>query len=250
MRPGVGYSAVSRGLRTSRYQLGSLTSPYREWPLDESSNTETGGPGFAAAWEKRYGPGTMNSLGPDLAFKRWAGPGNEVKFMVSDALAWLYRTNRVALGGDTSNRDGLPTSQEVTDAQATGDTIWRDYMIAVLPGYREDNPLHFSDTSRPHGLQLDEHGNPPIDPFWNLPIYRFNDATQATPPVQPPPEPPPVTPPPVVPPVTPPPAPAKLVLSADARETLRLMVQWEGTTIKAGKQARLVRLKNEIEAQL
>lgn len=177
-RPGVGYSAVARGYRMSCFMQDNLGTPYICQPLNEASDWQSllpvGGPALVAAFEARYGKCTFGASCPGHSFKRWPGPGNEVKFMVSDALAWMYQTNPAALGGDTSNRDGIPTDQEVTDAQATNDQIWQQYMTTQLPGYASDKPIHYNNINELCGLQLVK-GQPPRDPFWGLAVYRFND---------------------------------------------------------------------------
>jgi hypothetical protein len=214
----------ARGLTQSCYQLDSLTAQYTCSPLDESwswdpapansnpawCNPQQGktcpAPTLAQAFEGRYGRCTIGSCIPDHFFKRFKGPSNEVKFMVRDALAWLYRTNRVALGGDTTGRSGVPTDQEVTDAQATDDQFYVAYMQSELDGYSEGKPKHYNDPTAACGLRP-----PVVDRQWGLSFWYFNDApcggvaptpTPAPTPVVDPSPPPPVATP--TPPINPP----------------------------------------------
>lgn len=215
---GVGYVPSQS---TSWYKLDNLDSAYTRYAMVMTSDPgkvgqspnefylNFGDPAVRAAFELRYGPNTTGQR-----FKRWIGPGNEVKSIVANALSWKY-------GG------GTPTEVEVTDAQATGDRVWHEFLMATEDGWTEARPVHFNDPTKPHGLQLDPNGNVPLNPFWGVPEYRFNDAEY----VPPPPPPPPVDPP-----------PAKLLcdpMPFEVKSTLTLIPKWKLKVLGGSKVTRL-----------
>jgi hypothetical protein len=175
-RAGVGYDPQARGLTLSRYQLDTLTSPFLSHPADFSARPDLAGahpdpygmdfsdPAVRAAIERRWGPGTATDR-----FKRWAGPGNEVRFVVHDALIWALAKRPELLGGDTANRNGQPTEVEITDVQAFNDgEIWVSYFQAELPGFSPERRVTICDPAKPSG-DGDE-----IQSFWGLPYYFHN----------------------------------------------------------------------------
>jgi hypothetical protein len=184
-RPGVGYDPQARGYTTSRYQLDTLLSPWLSYQADFSARPDLVGahpdpyfldfsdPAVAQAIERRWGPGTAS-----LRFKRWAGPGNEVRSLLRDALIWAWSKRPELLGGDVTNRNGEPTQVEITDVQAFNDSaLWIAYFQAELPGYSPENRVVICDTSKPGGDGQE------TDPFWGIPRYYHNTSQQ--PPVSP-----------------------------------------------------------------
>jgi hypothetical protein len=157
----------------SRYQLDSLGSSWQSYTIDWSARPDAGSaegainladPAAVTTAERRWGPGTF---GP--RFKRWEGPGNEVAFMVRDALVWAFQKHPELLGGDTSNRTGVPTAIEVVDAQAVDDRgIWVAYMQSELTGYSEEHRKTVCDAKLPAG------DGSYTDPFWGLDFYYHN----------------------------------------------------------------------------
>jgi hypothetical protein len=175
-QPGVGYDPQARGFLSTSYQLDTLSSPYLHHASDFSArpdlvghspnayHLEVGDPAVRDAFERRYGAFTAGSR-----FKRWIGPGNEVKFLVREALQWYFTTYPERLGGDTKGRNGEPTEVEVTDVQAFGDReIWERYFTEVLPGFSPDRRVTICDTSKPPGDGQEK------DPFWGLQYYYHN----------------------------------------------------------------------------
>lgn len=175
-RPGVGYNPQGRGLVMSNYILDLLSNPYQHYAADFTANPgEVGAapnpyainlsdPAVAAAYERRYGPFTATGR-----FKRWAGPGNEVKFLLKNALVWFYQNHPESLGGDTTARNGDPTEVEVTDVQAFDDRqIWVTYFEAELTGFSEGNRATVCDATVPPGDGQIQH------PFWGIPYYYTN----------------------------------------------------------------------------
>lgn len=175
-RPGVGYDPQARGLRTSRYQLDTLTSPFISYQADFSARPDLVGahpnaytlsfadPAVRAAYELRWGPGTSTTR-----LKRWAGPGNEVRFVLHDALVWAWTKHPELLGGDTSNRNGVPTEVEITDMQALNDTgLWVAYFESELPGFSADHRVVICDPAKPAGDGQE------TEPFWGIPYYFHN----------------------------------------------------------------------------
>jgi len=178
VRPGVGYDPQGRGLVTSRYQLDTLGSPWITYHMDFTAQPDSLGtwstPGVAALVERRWGPDTSTNR-----FKRWQGPGNEVASLLRDALVWAYANHPEILGGDTSNRDGVPTWVEMIDIQATNDTqLWHAFFAAELPGYSEEHRLTVCDANLPAG------DGTYMDPFWGLEYY-YHNTYVAPPPVSP-----------------------------------------------------------------
>lgn len=185
-RAGVGYDPHGRGLAVSHYQLDTLSSPYLHHVADFSANPgevgaspnpyllNFGDPAVTQAFELRYGPLTASNR-----FKRWIGPGNEVKFLLKNALAWHFQHHPEQLGGDTSGRNGEPTEVEVTDVQAFDDRdIWIAYFRAELTGFSPDRRATICDPARPLGDGEVSH------PFWGI-SYFFTNAYQLAPPVSP-----------------------------------------------------------------
>jgi hypothetical protein len=177
-RPGVGYDPQARGLRFSRYQLDTLTSPFVSYQVDFSARPDLVGahpnpygldrsdPAVVAAIELRWGPGTASTR-----LKRWAGPGNEVRYVLRDALVWAFTNHPELLGGDTTNRNGLPTEVELTDMQAVDDSdLYYTYFKAVLPGFSPDRRVVICDPTKPSG-DFDEPNT-----FWGgVPYYYHNN---------------------------------------------------------------------------
>jgi len=181
-RPGVGYDPQARGFTTSRYQLDTLLSPWLTYKADFSARPDLVGAhpdpyhldfsdaAVAQAIELRWGPGTASHQ-----FKRWAGPGNEVRSLLRDALVWALSKRPELLGGDATNRNGEPTEVEITDVQAFNDSaLWIAYFQAELPGYSPENRVVICDTSKPGG------DGEETDPFWGIPYYFHNKSQQVT----------------------------------------------------------------------
>ncbi|HTG33703.1 MAG TPA: hypothetical protein VLB76_12315 [Thermoanaerobaculia bacterium] len=175
-RPGVGYDPQARGLAVSHYQLDTLTSPFLSYQVDYSARPDLVGahpnpyvlsrtdPAVVAAFERRWGPFTASTR-----LKKWAGPGNEVRFVLHDALVWAWTQHPELLGGDTANRNGEPTEVELTDMQALNDTgLWVTYFQTELPGFSPDHRVVICDPAKPPG---DSQG---IEPFWGIPYYTHN----------------------------------------------------------------------------
>jgi hypothetical protein len=186
-QPGVGYDPQARGFRSTSYQLDTLTSPYLHHASDFTAHPdlvgkspnpyhlELGDPAVRGAFESRYGAFTAGSR-----FKRWIGPGNEVKFLVREALQWYFTTYPERLGGDTRGHNGEPTEVEITDVQAFGDReIWERYFTEVLPGFSPERRVTICDPSKPAGDGQE------TDPFWGLQYY-FHNRAQAPLAVSPP----------------------------------------------------------------
>ena len=183
--PGVGYDPQARGLTVSSYQLDTLTSPFLHHTADFTAQPGEVGQhpdpyhlDFAdaavrQAFELRWGPLTTTSR-----FKRWIGPGNEVKFLLRDALAWYFQTHPDQLGGDTANRNGEPTEVEVTDVQAFGDRLWVAYFQSELEGFSAERRVTLCDPNKPVGDGEEK------DPFWGIPFF-FHNTFQPPPPVSP-----------------------------------------------------------------
>jgi hypothetical protein len=175
-RPGVGYDPQARGLTTSSYELDVLGSPFLFYKSDLSAQPDLAGahpnPYFLAfsdaavrdAFERRWGPGTATTR-----FKRWAGPGNEVRSLLSDALVWAWTKHPELLGGDASNRNGEPTEVEITDMQAFNDrALWIAYFQAELPGFSPDRRVVICDPAQSPG------DGETTEPFWRIPYYFHN----------------------------------------------------------------------------
>lgn len=175
-RPGVGYDPQARGLIFSRYQLDTLLTPYLSYRADFTARPDLVGAqpnpyllNFAdaavrAAIEQRWGPGTASDR-----FKRWAGPGNEVRFLLRDALVWASTKHPELLGGDASNRNGEPTEVEIIDMQAFNDSaLWITYFQQELPGFSPDRRQEICNASKPSG-DFEE-----TDPFWGITAYFHN----------------------------------------------------------------------------
>jgi hypothetical protein len=176
-RPGVGYDPQARGLMTTYYQLDSFSSPFLSYRADFSARPDLAGAhpdpyslnyadaAVRAAIELRWGPGTASDR-----FRKWEGPSNEVRFVLRDALIWAFSKHPELLGGDTSNRNGLPTEVELTDAQAFNDRgLWVSYFQSELPGFSPDHRAVICDATKPAG------DGEAIDPFWQLPYYYHNN---------------------------------------------------------------------------
>jgi hypothetical protein len=177
-RPGVGYDPQARGLTVSRYELDTLGSPFLSYPIDFSARPDLAGahpnpysldrsdPAVVAAFELRWGPGTASTR-----LKRWAGPGNEVRYVLRDALVWAFTNHPELLGGDTTNRNGVPTEVELTDMQAVDDNgLYYAYFKAVLPGFSPDRRIVICDPTKPSG-DFDVPNT-----FWGgIPYYYHNN---------------------------------------------------------------------------
>ncbi len=175
-RPGVGYDPQARAVNVSRYQLDTLTSQYLSHNMDFTAHPDEVGrnpnpyyidlsdPVVVAAYERRYGPETGGRH-----FKRFQGPGNEVRSILRDALVWAFAKHPEYLGGDTSNRNGEPTEVEITDMQATNDRgIWLAYFQNELDGFSSERRVTICDASLPSG-----EGDT-VEPFWGIPYYFVN----------------------------------------------------------------------------
>lgn len=183
---GVGYDPQARGHAISSYQLDNLGTPYHRHAADFTADPGAVGrnpnpyqldlsdQAVRSAFERRYGPNTAGSR-----FKRWIGPGNEVKFLVKEALAWHFANDPAALGGSTSGRNGEPTEVEVTDVQAFGDNeIWITYFKEALPGFSPERRLKVCDPDKAPGDSQER------DPFWGLQVY-YHNTYEAPPAVSP-----------------------------------------------------------------
>jgi len=179
-RPGVGYDPQARGYSTSHYQLDTLLSPWLTYKSDFSARPDLVGAhpdpyhldfsdaAVTQAIELRWGPGTASQR-----FKRWAGPGNEVRSLLRDSLVWAWSKRPELLGGDAANRNGEPTEVEITDVQAFNDSaLWIAYFQAELPGYSPDRRVSLCDASKPGG------DGEMTDPFWGIPYYFHNTSQQ------------------------------------------------------------------------
>ena len=184
-RPGVGYDPQARGFTTSRYQLDTLLSPWLTYHADFTARPDLVGAhpdpyhldfsdaAVRLAIEQRWGPDTASQR-----FKRWAGPGNEVRSLLSDALVWAWTKHPELLGGDATNRNGAPTEVEITDVQAFNDSaLWIAYFQAELPGYSPERRVVICDAGKPAG------DGEEIQAFWGIPYYFHNTSQQ--PPVSP-----------------------------------------------------------------
>jgi hypothetical protein len=186
------YNPQGRGLSVSRYQLDTLTSGWLSAPMDFASDPwEVAGsefldyarPDVFAAFERRYGPRTA-CLGGLTAlpacgghvFKRFAGPGNEVRSFLVDALAWWAAHSPASLGGGVGCwSNGVPSEQEVTDLQAVSDNpIWEEYHRLALPGGSAGRRQSVCRPERAAGA-FDER-----DSFWGWTNYLFNTCGQTT----------------------------------------------------------------------
>lgn len=223
--PASGYSARARGYTQSCFQLDNTSAPWTCYPLNEASQYEGKvGAELIAAYEARYGRCSM-SCAPDHFFKRWRGPSNEVRFMLADAIAWKYGAQ--------------PSDTEITDAQATGDPIWREYMASEVTGFSAEKPEHYNNP-------IDKCGQQPkvTHFFWGIDYYRFNDppcGATPTPTPAPTPQPtatptPTVTPCPVCPPA-----------EAHVREVMPVKV---AATLRAGTKALGKRWAKDVAAAL
>lgn len=188
-RPGVGYDPQARGLTISRYQLDVLGSPFQSYPIDFSARPDLVGahpnpyaldhsdPVVYATFELRWGPGTASTR-----LKRWAGPGNEVRFILHDALVWAWTNHPELLGGDTTNRNGIPTEVEITDMQAVDDSsLYVAYFQSEVAGFSLEHPIVVCDPTKPPG------DSQVLNTFWNLPYYYHNNFRPAFYSPQPPP---------------------------------------------------------------
>lgn len=181
-RPGVGYDPQGRGLSITYYILDSLLNPYTSYRADFSAHPDLVGASpnpyyldysdaaVKAAVELRWGPGTASGR-----FKRWKGPGDEVRFVLRDAMVWAAARHPELLGGDTSNRNGKPTEVEITDAQAFNDNaLWTAYFQSEVTGYSPDRRAVICDAGKPAG------DGQSTDPFWGL-TYYFHNNFEASP---------------------------------------------------------------------
>jgi hypothetical protein len=196
------YSPEGRGLSLSRYQVDTLSSPWLNAPMDFSADPwAVGGSEFLdfsrpevfAAYERRYGAGTACTGGlaetaacAGHVFKRFAGPGNEVRSQVTDALAWWYVKDRAGLGGSPRcHGDGRPSEREITDAQATNDRrLWERWHSEGALGGSTDRPQLQCEPSKAPGLRSE------ADPFWGWNNWIKN--TCGNPPATPSPSPRPI----------------------------------------------------------
>lgn len=201
---GVGYDAYARGKRNTYYETENLNTGERIGVFRPNVQLLATGTRdqMRAAWEGRYGIGSspygaLDANGqPTGNMKRWTrAPNNELRFVVENALAWWYAEGRPLGGSCSLPCSGVPTEQEIIDAQATGDAAIWDAWLALQPGFIESNPLHVTRTDKPHGPFTEYVA------FWSRDLFMFNDGELVTPPPPPPP-------PPVDPPVDPPPTPA------------------------------------------
>jgi hypothetical protein len=184
------YEPQSRGFSTSRYQLDTLTSAWLAAPMDFSADPwEAAGSEFLdyerpevfAAYVRRYGPQTACLGGlvstPECGghvFKRFAGPGNEVRSLLADALAWWASYSPGTLGGGGPCRsNGVPSEREITDLQAVADSqIWETYHQLVLPGGAASRPLLVCRSDRAPGAFTER------DSFWGWTSYFVNTCGQ------------------------------------------------------------------------
>ncbi len=171
---GSGYDPRQRGLTRSCFRLDAVNGPETCVPIDFSADPATATPGsveFAQLYERRWGRCTLNGCAndnPPHFFKRWRGPGMEVRDTLTRALEWSCRAGTF---GSVHAPDCAPTETEITDLQATGDApVWEAYLKAEVPGYRPDNRIQIADPGLPHGEGQDR------DPFWRLPRYYVNSA--------------------------------------------------------------------------
>ncbi len=180
--PGVGYSPQVRGLSVSIYQLDTLTSPLQRYSVDFSADPGAVGAhpdayyinlsdtAVRTAFEQRWGPNTAGTR-----FKRWIGPGNEVRSLLRDALVWFYANRPADLGGNTAGRNGEPTEVEITDVQALNDQpIWVYYLQGAVIGFSADHRETINDPTRPSGDGQEPHS------FWKITWYYHN--TYSSPP--------------------------------------------------------------------
>jgi hypothetical protein len=183
VRPGVGYDAKARGLTISQYVLDDELNPFTLYVADFTALPgeagarpneyyfDLGDAAVSAAYERRWGPGTATNR-----MKRWAGPSNEVRFIIHDALVYLYKNHPDQLGGDPSNRNGEPTQTEITDVAAFSDArIWTTYIAEALPGFSPAHRVTVCDATQPSGDGVMDH------PFWHLPYYFHNDYQRPAP---------------------------------------------------------------------
>jgi hypothetical protein len=148
--------------------VGAHPNPYA---LDRSD------PAVVAAFERRWGAGTATTR-----LKRWAGPGNEVRFVLRDALVWAWKSHPELLGGDATHRNGEPTEVEITDMQATDDrTLYLAYLQSEAEGFSPEHRAVICDSTKPGG-----DGQEP-NSFWGVPYYYHNNFRPAFYSPQPPP---------------------------------------------------------------
>lgn len=184
--PGVGYNPQVRGFVVSIYQLDTLTSPLHRYNAVFSADPGAVGanpdpyylnlsdPVVRATFELRWGPNTAGTR-----FKRWIGPGNEVRSVLRDALIWFYANRPGDLGGSTAGRNGEPTEVEITDVQALNDApIWVGYLQGAVVGYSPDRRETINDPGRPSGDGQEQN------PFWKITWY-YHNTYSAPPPFSP-----------------------------------------------------------------
>ncbi|HXU47070.1 MAG TPA: hypothetical protein VN783_16190 [Thermoanaerobaculia bacterium] len=184
--PGVGYDPQARGLSVSIYQLDTLTSPLVHYTCNFTADPGAVGahpnpyyldisdPLVRAAYELRWGPNTVGSR-----FKRFIGPGDEARPVLSEALIWLFQHHPDLLGGTTAGRNGVPTEVEITDVQALNDgPVWNTYLQEAVVGFSPDHREIINDPSRPSGDGQEPH------PFWKI-LWYYHNTYEAPPPFSP-----------------------------------------------------------------
>lgn len=184
------YSPQGRGLSLSRYQLDTLGSSWMAAPMDftadpwggtDSAFLNFSDPKVFDLYTRRYGPFTAclgetgNPKCGGHTAKRFAGPGNEVRSLITDALAWWYTWAPGDLGGGAGCKaNGFPSEREVTDVQATADSpIWLEYHRQVLPGGSDLRPIIVCRTDKPAGIYTEK-----VD-FWGWVDYFRNTCEPA-----------------------------------------------------------------------
>ena len=173
--PGVGYSAQDRGLSISRYILDSVLNPYTTHVMDFSARPDLVGaspnanyfdfsdPAVKAAYEQRYGVGTTTRL------IRWQGPGNEVRFILREALVWAHQAHPEWLD-NPGQHNGEPTELEITDAQAVNDrALYSRYLWRRHQASAPRTGFTFA-TCPSRRATIDT-----VDAFWGMPYYVYND---------------------------------------------------------------------------
>lgn len=192
-RPGTGYDPRSRGLSQARYYacLQYLDSEGKLRPCPEVVKAidfsvdpfvlGKAAPGFAAAFDARWGRAEAGKVPPDSgAFRRkkWSFLDNERGGLAQAALIWACQERPELLGIEPGAWTCQPLEREALDFEAAYDLpLLRAYFDAEVPGARPEAPAIVAQPGRPC-----TYAEP--DPWWyGWTLYYRNTACgAATPP--------------------------------------------------------------------